>query len=88
MDPGKERFPSATATTDSSGKYVLTHRGGQPGAPLGKYCVVVTNPPRGRDEIKLNVPIPLHYTAASDSPLTAEVKAGPRQTIDLPLVEE
>jgi hypothetical protein len=89
---GPEQPPYANGVTDDSGVYRLTAVTGKPGALVGKNLVVVAWPPQGRSADPdqpppplPGPPIPLQYTAASETPLHFDVKAGPRQTIDLPL---
>ena len=88
---GKEQPPYATGVTDPRGLYTLTAVTGKRGALAGKNHVVVNRPPRGRSDDAMNPPspgplIPVAYTQAAETPLLIEVKAGPKQTIDLPLV--
>jgi hypothetical protein len=88
---GPEQLPYATGMTDASGAYTLTAVTGKPGAMVGRNRAVVNWPPRergGPDDPPPpppGPPIPVPYTVAGDTPLLVEVKAGPRQTIDLPL---
>jgi hypothetical protein len=86
----RDQLPYARGTTDDAGRYTLTAVNGQPGARVGRNRVVVNWPlPERRSDGPPPPPrtpaIPLPYTVASDTPLRAEVKAGPRQTIDLAL---
>jgi hypothetical protein len=77
--------------TDGAGKYTLTAVTSNPGALVGKNRVVVNWPPQERNDDlgkrppPPSPPIPLKYTVVTESPLVVEVKAGPPQTIDLPL---
>jgi hypothetical protein len=88
---GKEQLPYARGTTDAAGAYALATMDGKPGALVGKNRVVVNWPLRERRDDKgpppppPGPPIPIAYTVATETPLVVEVKAGPRQTIDLPL---
>jgi hypothetical protein len=88
---GAEQLPYASGMTDGTGTYTLTAVTGKPGALVGKNRVVVNWPlrDRGADPDKppplSGPPIPIDYTVAGQTPLRVEVKAGPRQTIDLPL---
>ena len=87
---GREQPPYATGTTDAAGVYKLTAETGAPGALVGKNRVVVNWPLPERDPNKPpppppGPPIPIPYTQAADTPLVVEVKAGPPQTIDVPL---
>jgi hypothetical protein len=88
---GREQPPYATATTDASGAYKLTAETGKPGALVGQNRVVVNWPlperpgPDQPPPPPPGPPIPIPYTQAADTPLVVEVKAGPPQTIDLPL---
>jgi hypothetical protein len=89
-DSEEAGLPFATGTTDSSGVYSLTSKGGKPGALVGKNRVVVNWPmqERRRDmppPPPLGPPIPLEYTVADQTPIVVEVKDGGRQTIDLNL---
>jgi hypothetical protein len=82
--------PYATGVTDAQGVYTLTAVNGQHGALVGKNRVAVNRPPGGRSDSQdeppsPGPPIPVAYTQAADTPILVEVKAGPRQTIDLPL---
>jgi hypothetical protein len=86
----KQQLPYARGTTDDTGTYTLTAVGGKPGALVGKNRVVVNWPlPERRSDgpppPPQSPPIPIPYTVATKTPLLVEVKAGPRQTIDLPL---
>jgi hypothetical protein len=90
VSEGREQPPYARGTTDDAGRYTLTAVNGQRGARVGQNRVVVNWPlPERRSDgpppPPRTPPIPLPYTVASDTPLLVEVKAGPRQTIDLPL---
>jgi hypothetical protein len=86
-----QQLPYATGMTDAAGSYTLTAVTGRQGALVGKNRVVVNWPARdrGADPDKAQPPpgpsIPVLYTVAGQTPLIVEVKAGPRQTIDLPL---
>jgi hypothetical protein len=85
-----EQPPYARGTTDEAGTYTLTRTTGEAGALVGKHRVVVNWPPPERRDDRPPPPppspaIPLPYTVATQTPLLVEVKAGPRQTIDLPL---
>jgi hypothetical protein len=89
-DEGINQLPYARGTTDQTGTYRLTAVNGQPGALVGKNRVVVNWPlPERRDDGKRpppqGPPIPNAYTVVTDTPFLFEVKAGPRQTIDLEL---
>lgn len=89
----KEQPPYASGITDAAGYYTLTHEGDEPGALVGRNCVVVYWPSRDLRESRgdgpplptPSRPIPIRYTVANDTPLTFEVKAGDRQTMDLKL---
>jgi hypothetical protein len=93
---GAEQLPYATGKTDASGRYALTSVSGKAGALVGKNRVVVNWPLRERRDDRdrgpppppPGPPIPLPYTVASQTPLLVEVKAGGRQTIDLPLQQK
>jgi hypothetical protein len=87
-----EQLPYATGSTDAAGVYTLTAVTGRPGALVGKNRVVVNWPPRERSDDPNRPPspppgpaIPVQYTVAGQTTLIVEVKAGPKQTIDLPL---
>jgi hypothetical protein len=89
---GREQPPYATGSTDSGGAYTLTALTGKPGAVVGKNRVVVQWPqrersadPNKRPPLPKGPSIPVMYTVAAETPLIVEVKAGARQTIDLPL---
>jgi hypothetical protein len=88
---GSEQPPIATGMTDASGVYQLTSETGKPGALAGKNRVVVNWPlperpgPDQPPPPPPGPPIPIPYTQAVDTPLVVDVKAGPPQTIDLPL---
>jgi hypothetical protein len=90
-DEGKEQLPYATGVTDAAGVYTLTAVTNQPGAMVGKHRVVINWPPpersddRNKPRPRPGPPIPIRYTVADQTRLIVEVKAGPRQTIDLPL---
>jgi hypothetical protein len=85
----REQPPFATGMTDADGTYTLSHGTGEPGALVGANRVVVYWPARDLrgDGPPPSRPIPTRYASALDSPLTFEVKPGPRQTINLPLEE-
>jgi hypothetical protein len=88
---GAEQLPYATGMTDATGAYALTAVTGRPGAMVGRNRAVVNWPPRERGDPDKPAPpppgppIPVLYTVAGQTPLVVEVKAGPPQTIDLPL---
>jgi hypothetical protein len=87
---GARQLPYATGTTDATGTYTLTAVTGRPGALVGRNRVVVNWPLPPHDPDKPpppppGPPVPLRYTVADQTPLVVEVKAGPRQTINLPL---
>jgi hypothetical protein len=42
VESGEERIGPYSATTDSSGKYLIAHVGKQPGVPPGMYKVTIT----------------------------------------------
>ena len=84
----KDKLPQSSAATDQAGRYVLKCDTGKPGAVPGKHRVVVT-PPFVRESDDAPPPtgpkLPLRYASVGQTPLEVEVKAGPRQTIDLPV---
>jgi hypothetical protein len=89
---GAAQLPYATGKTDDAGTYTLTAMTAKPGALVGRNRAVVSWPARerGGDPDKPpprppGPPIPVVYTVVTETPLIVEVKAGPRQTIDLPL---
>jgi hypothetical protein len=85
----KEQPPVATGLTDADGAYKLTHGPAEPGALVGVNRVVVYWPSRDLrgDGPAPSRPIPTRYASPIDSPLTFDVKAGARQTINLALEE-
>jgi hypothetical protein len=90
---GREQLPYARGTTDDAGRYTLTAVNGTPGARVGNNRVVVNWPlPERRADGPPPPPrtpaIPPPYTVATETPIVVEVKAGPRQTIDLPLQQK
>jgi hypothetical protein len=90
LTESREQPPWSSGMTDASGVYTLTLQSGQAGAVVGKNRVVVNwpTPERNPDGPQPRPPspaIPVLYTVAAQSPLTVEVKAGTRQTIDIPL---
>jgi hypothetical protein len=88
---GAAQLPYATGTTDGTGTYTLTAVTAKPGALVGRNRAVVSWPARERSDPDKppprppGPPIPVIYMVATETPLIVEVKAGPRQTIDLPL---
>jgi hypothetical protein len=85
-----EQQPYSRGTTDETGHYTLTRTDGKPGALVGRHRVVVNWPPPERREDGTRPPppspaIPVLYTVVLDTPLRADVQAGPRQTVDLSL---
>jgi hypothetical protein len=90
----KEQLPASKGTTDSSGRYSLTHDDDKPGAAVGEGKVVVSWPSRDlRAAMGAPAPsaiIPVRYTVVTESPLTVVVKQGvpgTPQKIDLPLTD-
>jgi hypothetical protein len=87
----REQLPIASGITDAFGTFSLTHQGDKPGALVGPNRVVVQWPSRDIREAAGSGPpsqaVPLRYTTLLDSPLSIEVKAGARQTVDLRLEE-
>jgi hypothetical protein len=90
---GSDGHSFATGTTDELGHYRLTSARGKDGGIVGTNRVVISwptrertdNPEASRKDRRPSRLIPLSYTVASETPLTAEVKAGGPQTINLEL---
>jgi hypothetical protein len=91
VSDGSRGLPTATATTDSAGKYRVGTTD-KDGVIVGKNRVVVNWPPRERTDERDKaaaprppVAIPVRYTVASQTPFVVDVNAGNGQTINLPL---
>ena len=69
--------PMPSGTVGADGSFTLrTHPHGE-GAPAGDYVVLVTwLPPNARDQENPKNKLPDRYGTATDSPLSATVKAG------------
>jgi hypothetical protein len=85
--------PDSFGYTDDKGHYTLTSHTNIPGAVVGTHRVVVrdmilldealANRREKAGQPPLQSRVSLKYDAASETPLRFDVKAGPRNTIDL-----
>ncbi len=80
--------PTSNAVIDAQGNYTIVSAGDRQGAVIGfhKIRVEIRKPPESERDTEPALLIPAKYNNPSTSGLTAEVKSGIENIVDLPLV--